>query len=181
MASTLRFDKWENTLGAPYGTVLQVKTVRSDLRTTYSSATSGNGTTVSALNLTITPKFSNSLIACQWMINGEMHQDNVFIIHRNGALVTTPGQTGYNSTTGNSRWSGYASAFYDQNESTTPSNWFIQYFGTADSTASTTIAPAVRTSGGTAHTFYLNRVVASAGQDAHETMVSTGMIMEIAQ
>ena len=41
MASTLRFDKWENTLGAPYGTVLQVKTVRTEARTTYSSATSG--------------------------------------------------------------------------------------------------------------------------------------------
>ena len=163
------------------GSIVQVQTVRSDLRTTYSSAASGNGTTVSELNLTITPKFSNSLIACQWMINGEMHHNNVFLIHRDGALVTTTGQTGYNSTTGNSRWSGYASAFYDQNESSTPSNWFIQYFGTANSTASTTIAPAVRASSGTAYTFYLNRTVASAGSDGSETMVSTGMIMEIAQ
>jgi hypothetical protein len=169
------------TIPAYPGQVLQVQTVRTDERNTYSSATSGNGTAVSALNLTITPKFSNSLIACQWMINGELHQDNVFIIHRDGALVTTTGQTGYNSTTENSRWSGYASAFYDQNENSTPSNWFIQYFGTANSTASTTIAPATRSSSGSAYTFYLNRTVGSAGSDAYETMVSTGMIMEIAQ
>lgn len=163
------------------GSIVQVQTVRTDARNTYSSSTSGNGTTVTDLNLTITPKFSTSLLVCQWMINGEFHQDNVFLIHRNGELVTTAGQTGYNSTTGNSRWSGYASAFYDQNESSTPSNWFIQYFGTANSTASTTIAPATRSSSGSAFTFYLNRTVASAGSDSHETMVSTGIIMEIAQ
>lgn len=163
------------------GSVVQVQTVRTEARNTYSSPTTGNGTTITDLNLTITPKFSTSLLACQWMINGEMHHDNVFLIHREGALVTTAGQTGYNSTTGNSRWSGYTSGFYDQNENSTPSNWFIQYFATANSTASTTIAPAVRGSGGTAHTFYLNRTVGSAGSDGYETMVSTGMIMEIAQ
>lgn len=163
------------------GSVVQVATIRSDARTTYSSSTSGDGTTVSELNLTITPKFSTSLLVCQWMISGEMHQDNVFLIHRDGALVTTTGQTGYNSTVGNSRWSGYTSAFYDQNEDSTPSNWFIQYFATANSTASTTIAPGVRSSSSGNYTLALNRTINNLTQNAHESMVSTGMIMEIAQ
>ena len=163
------------------GTVVQVATVRSDTRTTYSSSTSGNGTAVTELALTIIPKFSNSLLACQWMINGEIHQDNVFLIHRDGALVTTSGQTGYNSAVGNSRHSGYASGYYDQNEDSTPSNYFIQYFATANSTASTTITPAVRSSSATTYTLALNRTIANASQDAYESMVSTGIIWEIAQ
>jgi hypothetical protein len=181
MASTLRFDKWENTLGAPYGTVLQVKTVRTEARTTYSSATSGNGTTVTDLNLTITPKFSNSLLMMQWMINGEFHYNNVFLIHRGGSLVTTAGETGYNSTAGNSRWSGFAPVLYDTDVSSTPSSSFIQYFATAQNTSSTTFAPAVRSAGGTAYTFLLNRAVNSTGQDDYEVSVSTGIIWEIAQ
>jgi hypothetical protein len=163
------------------GTVVQAATIRSDTRTSYSSSNSGNGTAITDLTLTITPKFSNSLLACQWMINGEAHQDNSIVIHRNGALVTTTGQTGYNSVGGNSRWSGYANAFYDQNEDSTPSNWFIQYFATAGSTSQTTFSPATRASGGTSYTFYLNRVVGSTGTDVYENMVSTGIIWEIAQ
>ena len=58
---------------------------------------------------------------------------------------------------------------------------FIQYFATAGSTSSMTFAPAVRASDGTAKTFYLNRAVASTGQDGQEVSVSTGIIWEIAQ
>ena len=181
MASTLRFDKWENTLGAPYGTVLQVKTVRSDLRTTYSSATSGNGTTVSALNLTITPKFSNSLLIAQWMINGELHHDNVFLIHKDGQLITTTGETGYNSDVGNLRYSGFVPSTYDNDSSTTPQNFWIQYFAISNSASQLTFAPAVRSSSGTAYTFHLNRTQESTGADAREQSVSTGIIWEIAQ
>lgn len=193
MASTLRFDKWENTNGDTVanasasgqfyypGSVVQVKTVRSDSRTTISSNNSGNGTTITQLNLTITPKFANSLLVMQWMINGEHHNDNVFLIHKNGSLITTAGEQGYNSESGNVRWSGIASAFYDQNDSTTPSNWFIQYFAIAGSTSSTTFAPATKSSSSGNYTFYLNRTFAGTGQDAYETMVSTGTIWEIAQ
>jgi len=163
------------------GSVLQVKTVRSDSRTTISSNNSGNGTTITQLNLTITPKFSNSLLVMQWMINGEHHQDNVFLIHKNGSLITTAGEAGYNEESGNSRWSGFASAFYDQNESSTPSNWFIQYSCIAGATTSTTFAPATRGSSGSSYTFYLNRTFGNTGSDAQETMVSTGTIWEIAQ
>lgn len=163
------------------GSVVQVQTVRTEARNTYSAPTTGNGTTVTDLNLTITPKFSNSLLIIQWMINGEMHYNNVFLIHRDGTLVTTAGETGYNSAAGNSRWSGFSPSTYDTDVNSTPQNMFIQYFSTAGSTSSMTFAPAVRGSGGTAHTFYLNRTVGSAGQDDHEVSVSTGIIWEIAQ
>jgi hypothetical protein len=181
MASTLRFDNWENTLGVPYGTVLQVKTVRTEARNTYSAPNSGDGTTITDLNLTITPNFSNSLLIVQWMLNGEMDHDAVILVHKNGSLITTANEAGYNATAGNSRWSGFVPSKYDNDVSSTPENWFIQYFSTAASTSSMTFAPAVRASSATAKTFYLNRAVASAGQDGQEVSVSTGTIWEIAQ
>lgn len=169
-----------HTLYAP-GMVAQVRYFRSDTRTTYSSLNTGNGTPVTELNLTITPRFSNSLLLMQWMINGELHQDNAFVIHRDGALITTSGATGFNSAVGNVRQSGFANAFYDQNEDSTPSNWFLQYAVTAGSTAPTTFVPAVRGTGATSYTFALNRVIANASQDNYESMVSTGTIWEIMQ
>jgi hypothetical protein len=169
-----------HTLYAP-GSVVQVQTVRSDSRTTISSPTSGNGTTITQLNLAITPKFANSKLIMQWMINGEIHHENVFVIHKDGALITAAGATGYNSEAGNSRWSGIASGFYDQNQDSTPSNWFIQYECVSGSTATQTFSPAVKSSGGTAYTFYLNRTVGNAGTDNYETLVSNGTIWEIAQ
>jgi|LakMenE18May11ns_1017448.scaffolds.fasta_scaffold9923294_5 hypothetical protein len=163
------------------GSVVQVQKVRTEARTTYSSATSGNGTTVTDLNLTITPKFSNSLLMMQWMINGEFHHDNVFLIHKGGSLITTSGETGYNSIAGNSRWSGFMQSTYDTDQNSTPQNRFMQYFCNSGSTAEATFAPAVRSAGGTAYTFYLNRAQGSAGQDDYEVSVSTGVIWEIAQ
>ena len=193
MTSTMRFDRWQNTSGDTVatasatgqfyypGSVVQVQTVRSDARVTFASNNSGNGITITPLNLSITPKFANSRLIMQWMMNGEQHQDNVFLIHKDGALITTAGETGYNSEAGNARWSGIASGAYDQNESSTPSNWFIQYSCISGTTVSQTFAPATRSSGGSNLTFYLNRTYLFLGQDAHESLVSTGTIWEIAQ
>jgi hypothetical protein len=161
--------------------LIQTVTIRSDLRTTYSSPTSGNGTRVTALNISIAPKKASSLLLITWMINGEMHQDNVFTIHQGTSLITTSGFEGFNNQAGNVRWSGVSSAFYDRDESSTPSNWFIQYAVPAINTTSRTYAPAVRSAGGTAFTFALNRTLNGATSDSFESMVSTGMVMEIMQ
>ena len=169
-----------HTLYAP-GSVVQVQTVRSDSRTTIASNNSGNGTTITQLNLTITPKFANSKLIMQWMINGEIHHDNVIVIHKDGSLITTAGATGYNSESGNVRWSGFATAAYDNDTASTPSNFFIQYECISGSTVAQTFAPATKSSVGTSYTFFLNRASASTGADSQETSVSTGVIWEIAQ
>jgi hypothetical protein len=162
------------------GSVVQVRTVRTDSRTTFSISTAGNGNAITPLNLQITPKFSNSLLVMTWMVNGESNHDTVFTIHRNGSLITTTGETGFNSEAGNNRWSGVASASYDQNDSSTPSNYYIQYVCSAASVSSQTFAPAVRSSGSDS-TFYLNRTFAFLGEVNYENMISTGTVMEIAQ
>jgi len=162
------------------GEILQVKYIRSDLRTTYSAPTSGNGTTVTELEIPITPKKATSTILLRWMINGEMHQDAVTLIHQNRQLIFYPGSEGYNNVQGNSRWSGITSSVYDVDESTTPQNWFIQYSIPAMSTDPRSYAPAVRSSSGGSYTLALNRTLAGGTSDNQESMISTGVAMEIA-
>lgn len=163
------------------GHVVQVQTVRSDARVTFASNNSGNGTTITDLNLSITPKSVNSKLVIQWMINGEIGNDHSFVIHKDGSLITTAGEAGYNSEAGNIRWSGVVTAAYDVDNSTTPSNYYIQYHCIAGSTAPMVFAPAVRSAGASNSTFFLNRTIETLGADAREVMISTGTVMEIAQ
>jgi hypothetical protein len=171
---------WRNITNPP-DSIVQVKYYRTDARNTYTAANSGNGTTITDLNLTITPKYSNSIILMQWMINCEFHHDNVFLLHKDGALITTSSYEGYNNVAGNNRWSGVASGQYDNDNNSTMYNIFLQYAIPASSTASATYSPAVRASQATAYTFYLNRTQGSAGSDSYEVTISTGTIWEIAQ
>lgn len=169
-----------NYINSP-GLVLQTQWIRTSSQATYASAVSGNGTTIAALAVSITPKSSSSLLICSWMINYEVNTDSVFVIHKDGSIITTSGYQGYNNVTGNARYSGVIGAMYDADNSTTPSNSYIQYAVTSGSTATASYAPAIRASNATAATFYLNRAVSSAGADNQENTVSTGIIMEIAQ
>ena len=159
------------------GAVLQTVYVRTDELNIYSSINSGDGTPIEPLNLSITPLYANSMILCQWMVNGELHQDNVLLIWKNGTLASD----GFNQESGNVRWSGYASGFYDQNESSTPSNWKIMYADFPGSTAALTYGLATRSSSTGNYAFYLNRAIANAGANAYENLVSVGVIQEIAQ
>lgn len=159
------------------GMVIQTVYVRTDERNSYASNNTGNGTPITPLNLTITPKFANSMILCQWMVNGELHHDNTFLIWKDGAVAPN----GYNQQAGNVRWSGYTSSFYDADHSSTPSNWNIMYAGFPASTSPVTYGLATRSSSGSNYTFFLNRTIGSLGTDAYENMVSVGIIQEIAQ
>ena len=162
------------------GTIIQVQTIRSDAKLTYASATTGDGTTISAVGLSITPKYSNSMLLMRWQLCGELYENNVFLLHRDGVLITDSGYAGYNATAGNNRWSGFVPPYYDGDQNSTPAAYKIQYFIPAGSTSSRTYAPAVRAARSTAYTFYLNRTQGSTGADNYEQTVSTGIIMEIA-
>lgn len=159
--------------------VLQTKTMFTDSMGSYASNTYDNH--ITPLDITITPTFQNSTIICQWMVNGEMHQDNVFrIFKKSGTQLAGIAPNGTNTSVTQNRWVGFVSAFYDQNESSTPSNWFIQYIDeNVGSTVQTTYQIRTRSSSSGSRTFYLNRTVNSTGADAYENMCSTGVIWEI--
>jgi hypothetical protein len=165
------------------GSVVQTIYARSSARNSYAAAVSGNGTTITDLNLTITPRLATSMLIMQWMINGEAFTgswDMVYLVHQNGALITAPGFEGYNSQAGNQRWSGVAAGMYDVDNDSTMANIFVQYAIPSRSMTSQTFAPAVRSANATARTFFLNRPAGSAGQDSYEVAVSSGVIWEVA-
>lgn len=165
----------------PGGSVIQVQTVRSDAITTYSAPNSGQGTTITDLNLTIAPKSASNLLLFRWSIAGESNHNVNFLIHRDGALITDAGYQGFNNVIGNvNLQSGYVTSWWDNNADSTGTMYWIQYFIKPTNTNSRTYAPAVRSSeNGAAYTFYLNRTVASTGQNDYENAVSNGVVMEI--
>jgi hypothetical protein len=155
------------------GKVIQTVTVRSDLRSTYSAPNSGDGTPVTPLRLTITPKRSDSWIWLRWTIFYEMHHDTVFLVHQDGSLI------GYNSDRGNVRWSGILTPLYDNDYGSTPQNSTINWFVQAGSTASRYYDLAVRSSNANNRTLALNRPNGNAGSDSNEVGVSFGFAREI--
>lgn len=166
-----------NSLRLPAGTVVGFNRIRTAARSAYGYT---GDVILSDLNISITPKYSNSLLLVQWQVMYESDYNSVFRVYRDGGLVYTSGYQGYNENDG-STWSGIASLQYDTDVASTPSNQMIQYFVPSGSTATTTLQLAVRQSNSTGATFYLNRSVNSAGTGAYEIGVSTGVIWEIAQ
>lgn len=160
------------------GVPVQMQYKRTDAKTTYAFST---GTAITDLNLTITPKYSGSLLVMQWQIFCEAGNDTIFRIFRNGSLITDNYYQGYNYLAGDQTWSGVANVIYDRDNSTTPWQYFIQHAVLSTSTSAVTFAPAVKQTGGGSDTFYLNRSVSGTGQDDWENGVSTGTIMEIYQ
>jgi len=155
------------------GKVIQTVYVRSDARNTYTSSPSGNGTAITPLRLTIVPQRADSWIWLRWTIFYELHQDNVFLVQENGALI------GYNTYRGNVRHSGILTPLYDADYSTTPESSTINWFVRAATLNSRYYDPAVRSSSTGTYTMGFNRSLASAGTDGQEVGVSFGFAREI--
>lgn len=161
------------------GRIIQTTLTRADAISSYSSFPSGDGTLIGPLAMPFTPLYANSLLIIEWMICGEVNNDNVWVIHKNDSLITTAGYQGYNSQAGNQRWSGYVPSMYDGDDSSTPQNWYVLYSEISGSTAARTYTPAIRSANGSQFTFNLNRSLNQG--DSYEYQVSTGTIMEIEQ
>jgi hypothetical protein len=79
MASTLRFDKWEDTSGSSFNPVVQIKTVRltssavMSSPTSWTTATDGN----TSMSITFVPKLTNSLILLEWQLQGVTNQSDI--------------------------------------------------------------------------------------------------------
>ena len=188
----MRFDQWQNTAGTTIatsnaagnvaipGSVVQVKTTRYD--TPY-SLSSGTGTEITPLRVSITPKFANSLIICTFQIHGEgaSTHDYIYSVYKNGVMPSGT-YAGYNTSAGDNAWSGFAQALpYETDYSSTPFTQNFTYFDYPGTTSAITYAPGIRHSGSTNYTYYINRSVGSTGSSGHEIGVSLSVAMEIAQ
>jgi hypothetical protein len=157
------------------GTVANVVTVQTRTQGTYTASNSGDGTIVTPLNITFTPKKAGNKVILEWVVSGEMHQDTVYLVSRDGVLLPNA------SNGNNNRWAGITAHEYDQNQESTPSNMVVKIVDLNSLATSTTYQLRVRSSDNNTYTFYLNRTVASAGQDSYEAGLSVGTATEIWQ
>jgi hypothetical protein len=168
----------------PAGMVVQSVYVRSDGIPTYTVNTSG--TAISALNITIVPRYATSTILLLWMLNGEIGgsgaavYNSVFRVFKDNSVMTNP--AAYNTSYGNLSYNGVAfTDSYDNDYSTTGINNCIFFADTnLGSTASRTYSPAIIKSAASDPdaTYYLNRTAATPNPGV-EVVISTGVAMEI--
>jgi hypothetical protein len=169
----------DNICGA--GAVLQMVERRTEARVQYSCPPSGDGT-LTDIYVDIVPTRSNSKILLQFMVNGEVHQDVVFLVHRSiggaGSVLI-----GYNTNRGNVRWSGIAASDYDQNEDSTPQTKYISWSDTPATLSSVRYYVAVRSSSSGTYTYAMNGVINGTnyinGADGYEITVSNAVATEL--
>lgn len=157
------------------GHVIQTVTVQDTTHSTYSLPANNVTVTLTTLNLVITPKKANSTIVLQWMVNGEVTEQSLFVVQKDGTPI------GLNTDAGNVNWSGTASAAWDNNTASTPSNYNISYTDTPNTTSPVTYSLGVKRSmaGSTAYTFFLNRTSDAPLQDFRESLISCGVAWEV--
>lgn len=165
------------------GTVVQCIVRRYDGQTSYTTGTSTSGVEITDLRVTITPKYSNSLIYCIFQIFGEGQgtHDYIYKVFKNGT-VPTGTYAGFNTVSGNLHYSGIAQALpYEGDYNSTPYATTMQYHDyPGTSGAAITYAPGVKDTYGTSRLFYVNRTVGTP-QNGYEVGVSFATAWEIAQ
>ena len=145
----------------------------------YVNFTTGTGTSgveLWPLAMSYTPKNANNKLIMEWILGGEDGNNDLFVVYKNGSIITDSGEQGYNNQAGLTAWSGLTATWYDNNTDTTPSNFRLYYHCTAGSTATRTYAPGIKSSDATNNSYRLNRYYTTAS----ENTVSYGYLFEIA-
>lgn len=173
--------------GVFIGNVVQCKIMRYDIQTSGSTGTGIDGAELTGMRVSITPRFINSMIICQFQVHAEISSndwDAMFTVYRNGA-VPTGTYAGFNTVVGNNNWSGLSiTGPYDSagNVDSTPFTQSFIYHDFPGTTSTLTYAPGIKTSSPSgAKTFYINRTFGSLGASSYEAGVSFSTVWEIAQ
>jgi len=132
---------------------------------------------IKELDISIKPKFANSRILLHWMINGELHQDVVIRVARDGSYIIH----GYNETQGTNQWSGVAAGGYDLNEDSTPENYCIDTYDEPGGTNTYNYQIYIGSSSTGNYPAYINRTYASLGANYREAGICFMSATEIAQ
>lgn len=163
------------------GGVVQCKVTRYDTRTSVVTGT-GDGGEITGLRVSITPRFSTSMIVCMFQVFGEgdSTHDYIMRVFKNGAIATGT-YAGFNTEAGNNHWSGIAMALpYEGDYNSTPHQSVFYYHDFPATTNALTYAPGVKDSYGTSRNYYINRTAGSTGTNGYENGVSFAIAWEIA-
>tara|TARA_R110000772_G_scaffold208013_1_gene318497 strand:+ start:637 stop:1203 length:567 start_codon:yes stop_codon:yes gene_type:complete len=155
------------------GTVASVNMLQTRTQDSYAAANSGNGTVITPLNITFTPKQAGNKVILEFTVNGEGNQNQVFLVSRNDVFLTDT------TDASNNRWAGIAAGAYDAQTSNTPSNYTIRILDLNTLATESTYKVQVRSSTSSSSTFKLNRGYNSAGANTYEAMLSVATATEI--
>lgn len=155
------------------GDVVAMAAVQTRVQTTYTAPISGDGTEITPLRITMTPKKAGNQVVLEWVVNGEMHYNAVYVVTRNGVKLAET------TNAGNSMWAGVTAQPYDVDVASTPDNAVVKIVDMDSLAVPTTYELRVRSSTTSALTMYLNRTVNSMGADSQEAGLSVGTATEI--
>ena len=175
MSSIIRADRWQNSDGVAYNSVLQVV---STTKTDTFSTTSTSFTDVTGLSVAITPKFSTSkiLVIAQISIGMTNGTGYGFVQLAGGNTSAYIGDAASNRV--RCVFGGYSSA--NQGEVITSNS--IVYLDSPATTSATTYKLQGRVGTvGTSPTLYVNRSAVDGDTTAHGRGASSITVMEIAQ
>jgi hypothetical protein len=170
MTSTMRFDKWENSLGQPYGTVLQVvSTTKSDTFTMSSSTF----TDITGLSATITPRSASSkiLVSSNLILTQQVATNNGFgRFARNGTAIGVADAVGSRTQ-----------AAFNINSSNGDQPYLaaISFLDSPASTSALTYSVQIKNNGSAS--LWVNRSQNDTDASFQGRYVSTITLMEIAQ
>lgn len=172
MSSIIRADRWQNSDGVAYNSVLQVvSTTKTDA---FSSTTINSWTDVTGLSVSVTPKFSSSKILVIASVTG-----NFYVVGTSGrGLRLARDTTGL--AVGDAAGSRTQSTSSDHMSSTEiQQSVTMQYLDSPSSVSSLTYK--VQFFAVTGGTFYVNRSSGDADANYTQRTSSTITVMEIAQ
>jgi hypothetical protein len=166
----MRFNKWENSLGQPYGTVLQVVSVT---KTDTFTGSSISYIDIPGLTATITPRFSSSKIMVFYsvMLGQTATGFALLRLDRAGTAINIGDAAGSRDRVTLTSWTGGA-----VNHSVTSSGMFLD---SPNTTSSTVYKLQIRETGG--GFLYVNRNGRDDNAAYEPRATSTITLMEIAQ
>lgn len=153
--------------------LVSLTTLQTRTQNSYTALTTGDGTAIIELDLTLTPLKLGNKIILEWVVNFEAMEDLVFTVLRNGSLLAN------SDDGGGHKWSGIAAVPYDHDLNSTPSNVTVKIIDESSLDVASTYSLAIKASGASAATFWLNRTSNNPGSQSYENMLSTGNAMEI--
>jgi hypothetical protein len=153
--------------------IAQVKYVQTRAQTTYAATTSGDGTVITELSITLTPQKAGNIVILDWQINGEADEDIGFIVTREDTKLTDA------TNSANNRWAVITTSPYDANDYSTPVQNRVRIVDTNSLGVSSTYKVLARMTSSTAKTLYLNRTEGGTGADSREALLSSGVATEI--
>jgi hypothetical protein len=166
----------------PVGSVVQVETLQTRDKNqydhNYAAIPRTDGTEVTELRMSVTPKAAGNKMILHWEVGGEADDasQSGFVVTRNDVLLP------YSTSSGNEKWDIVALASHDGDDASTPNTTSVRIIdeSTLGSSTASVYKLLFRSTNGDER-FSLNRADNDTGKQNYENVLSTCVATEIKQ